>query len=122
MEFIIRDCFEWLWSPPAEQFFSQEVIILIFGETLELNLGFMDMLQEFLATSSSINKQKAHSFSHVQVAFTLSALGHSMNNNLGKLYEPIFGMRYTNVMHKYECDQLSPENKSNLSRTFIVRK
>jgi hypothetical protein len=114
------DYSEWLWSPVAEQFFSQEVTVVIFGETLELNPGFLDMLREFKATSSSISRREAHLSSPVQVAFALSALGHSVNSNLGRLYERIFGIRYTDVMHKYESDQLSLEEKANLSRTFTV--
>jgi hypothetical protein len=121
-EFTTRKCSKWLWSPVAKQFFSQEVTVLIFSETLKLNPGFLDMLREFKATSSSINRREAHFSSPTQVAFALSALGHSVNSNLGRLYERIFGMRYTDVMHKYESDQLSPKEKANLSRTFTVRK
>jgi hypothetical protein len=103
-EFTTRECSEWLWSPIAKQFFSEEVIVLIFGASLELNLGFLDMLREFKAMSSSISRREAHSSSPLQVAFAFNALGHSMNSNLGRLYEGIFGMRYTDVMHKYESD------------------
>jgi len=121
-EFTTRECSEWLWSLAAKQFFLEEITVIIFGASLELNRGFLDMLREFKATSSSISKREVHSSSPFQVAFALSALGHSVNINLGRLYEHIFGMGYIDVMHKYENDQLSPEEKANLSGTFTVRK
>jgi hypothetical protein len=58
----------------------------------------------------------------VHVAFALSAIGHSMNNNLGRPYEHIFGMRYTDVMPTYENDQLFHEEKANLPKTFTIQK
>jgi hypothetical protein len=64
-EFTTRDYSEWLWSLAIEHFFSQEVTIVIFGETLELNPGFLDMLREFKAKSSFISRREAHSSSPV---------------------------------------------------------
>jgi hypothetical protein len=50
VEFVTWNYFKWLWSHAIPKRNSQELTTSIFGETIELNLGFLDMLRELMAT------------------------------------------------------------------------